>query len=62
MHGRNEIFMKVAKALKSAGYEEKRRSGSHFIFSNGTRSISINKDLNRMVAKRLIKECGLQEV
>ena len=62
MKGRNEIYIKVATALLNAGYEKKRCNGSHFIFSNGQKTISLNKDLNRMVARRILKECNLQEV
>ncbi len=50
-----------ADILKSNGYREIRRNGSHFIFTNGKNTISANKDLNRMVRKRLIKENNLIE-
>ena len=62
MHGMNDNFIKAVEKLKKAGYEKKRCNGSHFIFSNGKHSVSINKDLNRMVAKRILKECGITEV
>ena len=42
--------------LKANGYREIRSNGSHFIYSNGTNQITVNKDLNKMVRKRLIKE------
>lgn len=47
--------------LKSNGYREIRSNGSHFIYSNGTKQITVNKDLNKMVRKRLIKENNLIE-
>lgn len=49
-------FKNMVKILKRNGYGLVRKKGSHFIYSNGTRTISINKDLNMMVARRLIKE------
>ncbi len=45
--------------LTSNGYHEVRSNGSHFIFTNGKNTISVNKDLNRMVKQRLIKENNL---
>lgn len=50
-----------ANVLKSNGYHETRRNGSHYIFTNGKNTISANKDLNKMVRKRLIKENNLVE-
>lgn len=47
--------------LISNGYREIRSNGSHFIYSNGTNQITVNKDLNKMVWKRLIKENNLVE-
>ena len=47
--------------LKANGYREIRSNGSHFIYSNGTNKITVNKDLNKMVRKRLIKENNLVE-
>jgi len=35
-------------------------NGYHFIYSNGVNTIVVNKDLNAMVAKRLIKTYHLQ--
>ena len=45
--------------LINNGYREIRSNGSHFIYSNGTSQITVNKDLNKMVRKRLIKENNL---
>ncbi len=44
------------KILSRNGYHELRSNGSHFIYTNGKKKISVNKDLNEMVRKRLIKE------
>lgn len=49
-------FKKMQKILKNNEYSLIRIKGSHFVYSNGERTVSINKDLNMMVAKRLIKE------
>lgn len=46
------------------GYRFTRCKGSNFIYMNRTshKIITVNKDLNRMVRERLIKENKLQEV
>lgn len=46
------------------GYRFARCKGSHFIYMNRTshKIIAVNKDLNRMVRERLIKENNLVEV
>lgn len=49
-------FKNMIKILNMNGYRLIRTKGSHFIYTNGTRTISINKDLNVMVARRLIKK------
>lgn len=49
------------KLLKANGFEEVRSKGDHFIFSDGGRNLSINKEPNRMVVQRLIKEYQLQQ-
>ena len=48
--------------LRRNGYVRVRSSGSHFIYINRVthRHISINKDLNREVRARLIKENNLE--
>ena len=48
--------------LEKNGYHEVRSNGSHFIYSNGIKQITVNKDLNKMVRRRLIKENSLVEV
>ena len=64
-----EKTMKVTKEmrefvviLRNNGYEYIRTRGSHHIFENHVshRTISVNKDLNKMVRQRLIKEYHLQ--
>lgn len=48
--------------LRKNGYEKARTRGSHFIYINRTvhKHICINKDLNKMVRERLIKEYCLE--
>ncbi len=50
----------MKKILRDNGYEYQRCKGSHFIYSNGVNTIAVNKDLNRMVARRLLKQYNLQ--
>lgn len=49
------------KLLDKNGYVYDHCKGSHFVYKKGSRSLVINKDVNRMVARRLIKEYGLTE-
>ena len=48
--------------LRKNGYRLARSNGSHFVYINRMthRHISINKNLNRMVKERLIKENNLE--
>lgn len=48
--------------LRKNGYTRSRSNGSHFIFVNYKthKHISVNKDLNKMVRERLIKENNLE--
>ena len=48
--------------LRKNGYTKARSKGSHFIYINRTthKTITVNKDLNKMVRERLIKENGLE--
>ena len=46
--------------LKKNGFTCNRKKGDHLIFKNGTKSVTINRGLNRMVAQRLIKENNLE--
>lgn len=51
------------RLLKANDYTLVRSNGSHFVYhSRDGNTISINKDLNPMVAKRLIKENNLKEI
>lgn len=45
----------MKKVLYASEYMYMRYRGSHFIYSNRVNTIAPNKDLNAMVAKRLIK-------
>lgn len=49
--------------LSRNGYKLVRCHGSHFVYMNRNthRIIPVNKDLNRMVRERLIKEYNLME-
>ena len=51
---------KMKKILRNNGYEYQRCKGSHFTYSNGVYTVAVNKDLNAMVAKRIIKQYHLQ--
>ena len=46
---------RMKKILINNGYEYQRCKGSHFMYSNGVYTVAVNKDLNAMVAKRIIK-------
>lgn len=51
----------VFRLLERNGYKCIRSKGSHFIFkTRDGDTISINKDPNRMVVRRLIKEHNLK--
>ncbi len=52
----NTEFKAITKLLKEKGFELNRVRGSHYIYTNGKRTFSVNKDLNRMVFQRLMKE------
>ena len=49
----------MKKILRANGYDFIRCKGSHFMYSNGKNTIAVNKDLNCMVARRLIKQYDL---
>lgn len=50
------------RIMKKNGYTRVvgRGKGSHTVYSNGTRTISIGHHYNKMVIKRLIKEYDLE--
>ena len=53
-------FRKFTRLLIDNGYHRARIRGSHYIFVNDQgNSITINKDINRMVKRRLIHENNL---
>ena len=52
-------FKDFQKLLHGNGYRIVRIHGDHYIFHNGEKHISVNKHLNKMVARRLIKEYNL---
>ena len=53
---------RFTKDLLDNGYFLVRVRGSHFIYQNRKTGqiVSVNKDLNKMVERRLRKECGLR--
>lgn len=61
MYGKNELSEKLVEKLIANGYEYKRCKGSHFIYGDGSRTVSVPKDLNKMIYKRLVKECGFED-
>lgn len=54
----------IVPLLKRNGFTHARTRGSHFVFVNRTtgKHVTINKDLNREVKARIIKENNLMEV
>lgn len=60
-----KIYTKTTfeRLLRDNGYYLQRSNGSHFMYRNDNlhRTITINKDLNKMVVRRLIKEYKLRE-
>ena len=50
----------MKKILYKNRYKYMRCRGSHVIYSDGVNTIAVNKDLNEMVARRLIKTYHLQ--
>ena len=52
-------FKDFCKMLGKNGYSLARINGSHHIYKNNDKTIVVNKDLNRMVCRRLIKDYGL---
>lgn len=53
-------IQELQRALKRGGYKLKRTTGSHQIWSNGIKTVSVPVvKLNPMIAKRLVKECNL---
>ena len=63
-HRKTKQLREIEPLLYKNGYRFARCKGSHFIYMNRTshKIITVNKDLNRMVRERLIKENNLLEV
>lgn len=59
---RTKQLREFEQILSRNGYKFARCNGSHFIYMNRTthKTIAVNKDLNRMVRERLIKENNLE--
>lgn len=55
----NEEFKRMRELLNDKGYSLTRIRGSHFIYSNGLNTVSVNRNLNKMVARRLVRENNL---
>lgn len=54
----NRDFM---KKLRNNGYSVSRTRGSHMVWKNANgNTITTNRDINKMVARRLIKENNLK--
>lgn len=53
---RSKEIKEIIPLLRRNGYSKIRTKGSHFIYSNGKNTISINLKLNEMVKRRIIKE------
>ncbi len=51
-------FLEFTKELEAMGYRRTRSKGSHFIYVHPISGhvVSVNKDINKMVEKRLRKE------
>lgn len=47
------------RLLNENGYEFARCKGSHFIYKKGNEMVSVPKNLNSMIGRRLIKEHNL---
>jgi len=56
-------FKQLHKMLRKGGYEQIRSKGSHRIYRNDEgNTVSIperSKEVNRMLAARIVKECNL---
>lgn len=62
MHVKPYTKKEFEKLLVNNGFSLQRVKGSHFIYKKGTDLISIPKNLNKMISRRLIKEYHLIEV
>lgn len=54
-------FKEFSKLLENNGFSYLRvGKGSHYIYTNGTRNISVPKSMNCCVIRRLVKENDLK--
>ena len=53
-------YNEVARLMRQNGYQPIRTTGSHIIWSNGVYNITINKNINKMVLRRLVKTYDLR--
>lgn len=56
MSGERKLKKDVVKQLQDDGYTLVRTRGSHEIYSKGSNHITINQKLNKMVARRVMKQ------
>ena len=49
----------IEKILKKNGYKYIRTRGGHQMYSNGVHTVPITRNINKMLALRVIKECNL---
>ncbi len=61
MRAKTYDFRGFKKILIANGYKLDRSRGSHFVYKKDGRNVVFNKDLNKFVARRLIKEYELAE-
>lgn len=54
-------FKEFQKILSRNGFELSRTRGSHFMYKKEGRTLVVNKGLNKLVARRLIREYQLAE-
>ncbi|MEV6281122.1 type II toxin-antitoxin system HicA family toxin [Kribbella sp. NPDC051770] len=56
-------FREVKQALERNGYREARQKGSHVIFTNGSKSVTVpnhnGADVSKGVLRRILDETGL---
>ena len=63
MYRKTKQLREFESILTNNSFHYKRSNGSHFVYQNDKgRIITVNKDLNKMVRRRLIKEYNLEVV
>ena len=62
MHAKPYTKRDFEKLLINNGFSLQRVKGSHFIYKNGTDLISVPKNLNKLISRRLIKEYHLVDI